>query len=124
MKFNSKENTHSKGDRGEKIAANYLINSGYEIIDTNWRIREGELDIIAKIGQIIVFIEVKTAHSSKFGSPIEWVDSVKQSQIGKLAEIWIDKNHPENCSFQFDVIGLTKEGEMYKVEHLKDAFRL
>ena len=118
------KSTHEKGDMGENIAARYLENHGYEILDRNWRIREGELDLVVRKGGTIVFVEVKTAYGKAAGSPREWVNKAKQSQIGKIANAWIAERRPEDCFFRFDVLALVKSGAGFKVAHIEDAFRL
>ncbi len=116
--------THARGEAGEDIAARHLEKQGFEIIERNWRLREGELDIIAKKGNLIAFVEVKTAYSNRFGDPVEWVNPAKCRQIGKIAGAWIDKNSPENCFFRFDVIALTKIEGGFSIRHIADAFSL
>jgi putative endonuclease len=113
-----------RGDIGEKLAAEFLLKLGYEIISRNWRIRQGEIDIIAKDGRTIVFVEVKTAYGDKFGRPEEWVNTAKRRQIGKIAEAWIDKHNPEGYFFRFDVVALTKTPEGFDLNHIIDAFSL
>ncbi len=109
---------------GEDIATAYLMRNGYEIIDRNWRIGDGEIDIIAKKENIIVFVEVKTAYSDVFGDPIEWVNKAKQRQIGKIAAVWLAQNDPGDCFFRFDVIALKGKGGDFDIEHMEDAFIL
>jgi len=124
MNAEQSENTSNKGQLGEDVASAFLRDKGYEIIERNWRIGEGEIDIIAKTAQTIVFVEVKTAYSDKFGDPLEWVNSAKQRQIGKMAAVWIERHKVENCWFRFDVLALTKKDNGFQVKHIEDAFML
>lgn len=73
------------GQLGEKLALKYLEKEGYEILDRNFRTRAGELDIVAKDGGILVFVEVKTRSSRAFGLPQEAVDFRKQNKIIRMA---------------------------------------
>lgn len=113
-----------RGKTGEEIAVEHILNKGYQIIARNWRIRQGEIDIIARDGKVIVFVEVKTAYNDRFGRPEEWVNMAKRRQIGKIASAWIDKNNPQDCFFRFDVIALTKVEGGFDILHIEDAFSL
>src|SRR3954451_15768526 len=77
------------GRRGEQAAADHLTELGWQILDRNWRCREGELDIVARDGTELVFVEVKTRSSLAFGAPAEAVDRVKAARIRQLALRWI-----------------------------------
>jgi len=103
-----KKENKAKGDKGETLAAEYLSQKGMEILTKNWRYsRTGELDIIAKEGNTLVFVEVKTRTSSFFGSPIEAVDERKFKKMQTLAEIFISQNPDikfKDC--RFDVVGI------------------
>lgn len=114
----------NRGKIGERIAADYLVHEEYEIIDRNWRIKEGEIDIVARVGNTIVFVEVKTAFSDKFGDPEEWVNTAKRRQIGKIAGAWIDKHNPDDCVYRFDVVALHKVPGGFDIRHIENAFSL
>jgi len=118
------KNRHAKGSKGEEIAVAYLREKDFKILDRNWRIAEGELDIVASIGNTIAFVEVKTAYSDKFGRPEEWVNPAKCRQIGKIADAWIEAHNPADCVFRFDVIALQKTPGGFKILHIPDAFIL
>ena len=77
------------GLRGEALVAAWYERAGYEILDRNWRRREGELDLILRRGRSIVFCEVKTRSSNRFGAPIEAITRVKQLRIRALAARWL-----------------------------------
>ena len=66
-------NHHVLGQQGEALAVTYLAEKGYQILETNWRFKRAEVDIIAKLGQVLVFIEVKTRTTDYFGSPEEFI---------------------------------------------------
>lgn len=88
------------GNAGEKIAKIYLERNKYKILETNFRCKQGEIDIIAKDKKELVFIEVKTRKSIKYGLPAEAVNQVKQKHISKTAEYYIYKNCIKNIRNQ------------------------
>lgn len=111
------------GRRGEKIALKYLKKSGFEIIECGFRALRGEIDIIAKEKDTIVFVEVKTRTSYEFGSPLEAVDLKKQAQIRKIASIYILKKFQKFIPCRFDVVGImmNEKGE-HEISHIRNAF--
>jgi putative endonuclease len=74
---------------GEDRAAAWYLERGYEVLDRNWRCREGELDLIARSGGTVVFCEVKARSGSQFGAPAEAVGPSKQARIRRLAARWL-----------------------------------
>ncbi len=111
------------GKKGEKIALRYLKKSGFEIIECGFRALRGEIDIIAKEKDTVVFVEVKTRKSNEFGSPLEAIDLNKQKQIKKIASVYISKKYRKFIPCRFDVIGIMveKRGD-YKISHIRNAF--
>ncbi len=95
------------GDMCEEIAAHYLRNDGYKILQRNFKVAQGEIDIIAEKEDFIIFVEVKGRKSSKYGSPLEAVTYWKQKSIRKVAQVFISKNGLESKKVRFDVIGIT-----------------
>ena len=124
MSPKSNESSFIKGKRGEDFAADYLIKEGFDILHRNWRIGEGEIDLIVKKGSVIAFVEVKTAYSETFGDPMTWVNKAKQRQIGRIAAAWIQRYQPADCTFRFDVIALRVLKKGFELRHLPDAFSL
>lgn len=120
------------GKQGEIIAAIYLKKHGYKIIETNYKNSIGEIDIIAqpkrtflevfkKITKPIVFVEVKTRLSQKFGNPTEAVDERKQNKIRQVATKYLKDNKMLSCQCRFDVVAVLGEaGE--DVNHIQNAF--
>lgn len=91
------------GKSGEGLIADYLIEKGYLIIDRNWRIKGGEIDLIATSPDgVIVFIEVKTRSSESFGHPLEAINSDKQSRLMRLALAWLIANKKWNSPYRID----------------------
>ena len=111
-------NKRQIGTEKEQLAGAYLEKNGYEIIEYNFRCRQGEIDIIAKDGEYLVFCEVKYRSGSKSGTPFEAVDYKKQRIISRCAYFYIMKKHWEYLPCRFDVISVTDKG----VEVLKNAF--
>ena len=94
------------GAKGEEIAVRYLKSRGYRIIERNYRIRLGEIDIIAEQGNDLVFIEVKTRSGTHFGSPFDSITIQKQMQLSKVALEYINKQGCNNRPARFDVVGI------------------
>lgn len=111
------------GSRGEDIAAGFLKDHGYRIIARNYKTPIGELDIIAKDGETLVFVEVKTRSSNAFGYPFEAVDSRKKHKLKNLAMLYL-KNQKKNCAVRFDVISINLNSTKKEIEHIKDAFEV
>ena len=91
------------GDIGEKATAAYLKKSGYEILKMNYRCRAGEIDIICKNEEYLVFVEVKTRSGSMYGDPAEAITNIKQRHISKAAQHYILSNSTYNLQPRFDV---------------------
>ena len=115
-----------KGNLGEELAENYLIEIGYIILDRNFRYKTGEIDLICKDGDYISFVEVKTRTSNIFGEPCEAVTTLKQLKICKTAEVYIMKRKLYKFNYRFDVIEviLSKNQEDYSIKLIKDAFQM
>ena len=99
----------------------YLIEKGYRIVEKNYQKRSGEIDLIANDpDKELVFIEVKTRRSKRFGKPEEAVDKNKLAKIEKTAEQWIEENNISNQSCRIDIIAL-ELGPEKKITHLKNV---
>ena len=112
--------TKKIGDNGEIQAENYLKKLGYKIIEKNWKYsRIGEIDLIAKDKDTIVFVEVKTRSSKSFATPAEFVDNEKISRITRVAEFFI-KHYKCQLSPRIDVIEvyISLIGDKYTVERI------
>ncbi len=114
------------GHTGEKIAVKYLKKHGYKIIERNFKLKCGEIDIVAKQGECICFIEVKTRTSNSFAEPYEAVDYKKQKKLYRLAEIWLSMHKLHNALCRFDIVSvLLKENcVICEIKLIKDAFWL
>lgn len=109
------------GKIGEEIALKYIKNLGYEILEQNWRFKKFEVDLIAKDGEILVVIEVKTRKSDVFGAPDVFVDKKKQRFLIKAINEYIQQNQLEN-DIRFDIVSVIYDNNQEKVEHIKEAF--
>jgi putative endonuclease len=109
------------GKNGENIAANYLLRSGYEILARNWRYNRDEIDIIAKSGDWLVIVEVKTRTSAWFGEPEMAVTPNKQRSIIRAAEGYIRETDYKGET-RFDVIGILFDKQDIQLNHIEDAF--
>lgn len=107
------------GIRGENIASNYLKEKGYKIIERNFIARQGEIDIIAKDKEEIVFIEVKTRTNERYGNPIDSVNTIKQKHLLQTIEYYLYKHHLENSFVRIDVIEVYLYPGIYRVCHRK-----
>ena len=113
-------NNIQKGRLGEKIALNYLIYNSANILETNYRINSGEIDIIAKINEELVFIEVKSRTNIKFGYPSEAVNYKKIKKIVNTAKYYMLKHNLNNIPIRFDVIEIYLNEN--KINHIVNAF--
>ena len=108
-------------DFGELQATEYLENLGYKIICNNFRCIQGEIDIIAKDGEELVFVEVKTRSSMKYGEAKEAVDKNKQKHIYNSAKYYLYKNNMETAFVRIDVIEIYLRNNFVKINHIKQA---
>ena len=114
-----KINKRAVGTAYEKLAGEYLTGQGYEILEYNFRCRMGEIDLVAKDGEYLVFVEVKYRSNGRTGSPLEAVDSRKQRVISKVASYYcLTHGHGEGQPCRFDVVAIN--GEEYTL--IKNAF--
>lgn len=93
---------------------------GYTIIEENFRCKSGEIDIIAKEDNEIIFIEVKTRTSNRYGEPIEAVNRIKQKHIVLTASYYVFLNHLNESNIRFDVIEVLKKDKIY-VRHIRNC---
>ena len=114
----------SLGRRAEALAVSYLKGRKYKILETNYRCRCGEIDIIARDGSVLVFVEVKARRSTTYGPPQLSVTPFKQRQISKAALTYLCRNRLTGVDARFDVLALLLREDQPVIEHIKDAFEL
>ncbi|MDD4859253.1 MAG: YraN family protein [Dehalococcoidales bacterium] len=94
------------GILGEKLAQEFLRQKGYQIIETNYRCRDGEIDIVARQGEVLVFIEVRSKQSDKFGSPEESVTPAKRAKLRLMADHYLQNHVDLPDSWRIDVVAI------------------
>lgn len=108
------------GNIGEKIARKYLKRIGYEILENNFYTRKGEIDIIAREkSNVIVFVEVKTRSTDKYGTPSEAVNNKKKQHLKRSAAIYLTERNPLKSIIRFDVIEVIIKNGKCKINHIK-----
>lgn len=112
-------NKRAIGAEYEQKACEFLENLGYEIVERNYHCRVGEIDIIARQGDVLVFIEVKYRKDLRMGSPFEAIDRRKQQTIRRVAMHYLYERHlSSDRPMRFDAIGILGEN----LKHIRDAF--
>lgn len=114
-------NNITKGFLGEDKAVEYLISKGYKIIDRNYRTKIGEVDIIAIISGVLVFVEVKSRTNINYGYPYEAVNWKKQDKIIKSSFIYMKQKRLNDYQIRYDIIEVYLE-EKPKINHIENAF--
>lgn len=115
----------AKGRYGEELAAQYLIRQGYRILQKNFRVSCGEVDIIAQDKEVLAFVEVKTRAGTGFGLPAEAVTFRKRQQISRTALVYLSQNRLQNVSARFDVVSVMLRNDAEpQIEVIKNAFEL
>lgn len=116
-------NNKELGKKGEEIAAKYLADKNFEIIECNYHFGHGEIDIVARDGETLVFVEVKTRQNLEFGSPELAVTKGKQRQIKKIAECYLYDKEISDTNCRIDVIAILLENHTKpKINHIENAF--
>ncbi len=109
------------GKKGEMLAARYLLDKGYAILEYNWRSGHKEIDIIAKERDTLVFVEVKSRASNTYGDAADAVTPAKISRLISAAEAYV-RNKKVDLDFRFDIITVVGDGECHAIEHIEEAF--
>ena len=112
------------GEKGESIAVRQLKKDGYKILETNYRVQLGEIDIVAKDRDTIAFVEVKTRRSVHFGSPKWAITAQKQKKISTVALYYLKTTNQSAAKARFDVVTVTLNQDKPRVEIIKNAFEL
>jgi putative endonuclease len=116
-------NRRDTGNLGEKIACDFLGNNGYRIIETNYRCRGGEIDIVAQLREILVFVEVRTKKSHYFGTPEESITPTKKEHL-RAAAVHYEQNHANlPPAWRIDVVAIqmNSNGKVCRVEIIENA---
>jgi putative endonuclease len=110
---------HRRGLAAEEQAIRYLQSRGWEIAAHRFRVGRIEIDLVARRGPVVAFVEVKARRGEGFGSPLEAITGAKRREIVKAARVWVDRCGRPSDIYRFDCIALTGN----KLEHVEDAFR-
>jgi putative endonuclease len=108
------------GDYGEQVAERHLVAAGFTILERNWRCPAGEIDIVARDGDVLVVCEVKTRSSVGYGSPLEAVTPAKARRLRQLAALWLRQSPVRPAAVRVDVVGvLHSPREALHIEHVR-----
>lgn len=108
------------GRHGEQLAADYLTAAGLTIIERNWRSRQGEIDIVATDGPVLVVCEVKTRSSVGFGTPLEAITVQKAMRLRRLAVHWVLDHGTVYDQIRIDVVGVLRTNPgTFSIEHVR-----
>lgn len=111
------------GRWGEGLAVRHLEAEGLDVLVRNWRCRDGELDIVAREGTVLCFVEVKTRSGLLYGEPAEAVSPLKARRIRGLAQRWLTEARPPYAEeLRFDVVSVLRTRGLPEVLHLRGAF--
>ena len=116
--------TKNLGIAGENFAANYLEQRGYKILARNFKIRSAEIDIIAELDGVIIFVEVKTRSSIQHGLPVEAVNFRKQQKIIEAASVFLQDERYCDSACRFDVVEIYSDGVKFSARHIENAFEI
>jgi putative endonuclease len=113
------------GDRGEDLAARFLERSGWTVVDRNFRMGRKEIDLVARRGGVVAFVEVKTRAGSGYGHPLEAITWKKRREIQQVAAAWIDRKGRVSDTYRFDAVAvMIAGGGEPQIEHVEDAWRM
>jgi len=111
------------GRRGEKAALHFLQRHGYQILERSYRCKLGEIDIVAREGTELVFVEVKTRCSLSFGLPVESISRQKRKKLTQLALTYLSHHKMHHIACRFDVVGiLLEKDKIVEIKLIRDAF--
>ncbi|MGI9191351.1 MAG: YraN family protein [Chitinophagaceae bacterium] len=113
--------TRALGNWGENKAADFLIELGFLILERNWRYKHREIDIIARDGEDLVFIEVKTRHPGQFGFPEESITRKQRKAIMSAAMVYL-RTGVKYRDIRFDVVSIQVKNDVPDILHIRDAF--
>ena len=117
------DHRQSLGKRGEELACAELEKRGYVIVDRRFRTRCGELDIVARDGAVVVFVEVKARSGSNFGTPLESVTWQKQQRLSRMAASYVCvKRLSDDVACRFDVVSILEQQGTHTIELVRGAF--
>ena len=113
------------GDRGERLAAEHLERAGWTILHRNFRLGHREVDLVARRGEVVAFVEVKTRAGLGYGHPLEAITLRKRREIQQVAQIWVERHGRDGDVYRYDAVAvLIVDGGEPQIEHVEDAWRM
>ena len=112
------------GQEGEDAAAHFLQEQGYVILARNWRQGRLELDIVCRHADELVFVEVKTRSSRRYGGPLAGISPAKARTLCRAAQAWLSSHSAWEKPCRFEIVCLVRQGGKFSVEHYRHAFDL
>ena len=111
------------GRWGESVAADYLEEQGYRIVERNWRTARGEIDLVAQAGDLLLFVEVKTRRGQEAGTPEEALTRRKARKLFSLAQAYLYQRRLEDVEWRIDLVAVEVDsaGELLRCEHVPNA---
>jgi putative endonuclease len=118
----TQDNRQGLGRWGEDLAARHLVAKGYEVVARNWRCEAGELDLVIRDGDCLVFVEVRTRRGRAMGTPEESITAAKQARLSGLAEAYVQA-HDWPGYWRLDVVAIEvdRRGRLLRVDHYENA---
>jgi len=116
-------NKKTIGTWGEEIAATFFSKQGYDILERNYRVPVGEIDLICKKDDLILFVEVKVRGSCRFGGPEHAITPLKKARLIRAAKWYVMERGGEGSFFRFDCIFIKGDRTCYQLEHIESAFQ-
>ncbi len=114
--------TTEKGNKGEEMACGHLSQTGYTVLEKQWRFGRNEIDIIARNEETICFIEVKLRNNDWAGAPHTFVSKDKQRRVIRAAHRYLSKHMEEDLEARFDIISILHNPKRTEIEHIENAF--
>lgn len=111
------------GRWGENVAAAHLESTGHLIVERNWRCREGEIDLVTRDGETLVFVEVKTRRGHDYGGPEEALTSHKAQKLMRLGQLYVYEHALDDVNWRIDLVAieLDRQGHLLRCDHIPNA---
>jgi putative endonuclease len=114
----------SLGPRGEELACRYLTTRGWTVVDRNFRMGRKEIDLVARRGEVVAFVEVKTRAGTGYGDPLEAITWRKRREIQQVAASWVDRHGRTGEVYRFDAVAVLLVDGRARIRHVEDAWRM
>jgi putative endonuclease len=112
------------GPRGEDVACRFLSARGWTVVDRNFRMGRKEIDLVARRGEVVAFVEVKARAGTGYGDPLEAVTWRKRREIQQVAASWVDRHGRAGEVYRFDAVAVLFAEGRVRVRHVEDAWRM